>query len=254
MAPLGWHVTARLYDDRVITPSTFHRRRLARSLLRIGQESGLLAFAVADTHLHAIVVCDRETAGRFAWRIELSAQGLFRFGVPFEPARLRPIADQKHLSNAFWYVLRQQQRHDIEADPHFDGSSLPDLVGLRVGAPWLLAQVRSLLPRVRGEGLRALLGNVDLTREPADLVHLRSAATSAACVADLGGRSDAVVAARVAAVHLAGSLTAVRVAALLGLDAGTVRRLRRRRPDPALIAAIRRQLALREQLAANDLD
>jgi hypothetical protein len=248
MPPLAWHITSRLYDDRIITPTTRDRRRLARSLLRIGLDSGLLAFGIADTHLHAASVCDRVTAGQLARRAELAAQGLFRYGVPFESARIRPIHDQAHLRNAFWYILRQQQRHDIATDPFFDGSSLPDLLGLRAGSAWIAARVRSHLPRVRGPALLELLGRgVSFERAIGDFTHLRRAAIAAAGLPDLDGRNLPTVRARAAAVRVARpALSARTIAARLGVEPGAVRRLARRPGDPELDEAIRRQLVLRQ--------
>jgi hypothetical protein len=247
MTPLAWHVTSRLYDDRVIAPTIPERRRLARAALRIGRDAGLLAFAIADTHLHAELACDRVAAGRFAWRVELSAQAQFRPGVPFERARIRPIADQRHLANAFWYVLRQQQRHGLDVDPHFEGSSLPDLLGLRSLDPGLAGRVRTLLPRVRRAELIELLGRADdLEVCPADFAGLAAATAAAAALPDLTGRTGAVVAARTAAIHAVGpTLASPAIARLLGCSESAVRRLRGGPPPaPGLVRAIRRQLVL----------
>ena len=67
--PLAYHVTMRLADDRVLAPSDLERRRAARVLLRIGRDFDLLAFRLADTHLHALVRCSAEASGRFCQRV-----------------------------------------------------------------------------------------------------------------------------------------------------------------------------------------
>jgi hypothetical protein len=249
MHPLAFHVTARLFDDRVITPTTSNRRRLARSILRFGKESGLLVFAIVDTHLHAALVCSREAAGRFIWRTELSAQALFRYGVPFERARIRRITDQKHLANAFRYVLRQYQRHGLEMDPFFDGTALPDLLGFRAGNAWLPGRVRQLLPRVRREELLEIVGDIDFDGLPTSFSPLREAALAALGISDLHVPTIPAASARAAAVHAAGpSLGGTATARLLGITPRTVHRILGRPREPLAVTAVHRQLILREAL------
>src|SRR5687767_10756998 len=51
---LGYHVILRLGDDRVIAPSRGERRRFARKLAALAREFPVLAWKLADTHLHVV--------------------------------------------------------------------------------------------------------------------------------------------------------------------------------------------------------
>ena len=249
MTALAHHVTCRFNADRVLAPDPATRRIYARAILRIGPDHQLLVFRVVDTHLHAELACDRASAGLFALRLEQSIQGLLRPGVPFAPARIRPIEDQWHLQDTFHYVLRQEKRHGIVADPLFDASNLPDLLGARVVGARGIPLVKALLPRVRQRDLLAHLGPVELEVPEVRLDLLAEAAAAALALPDLSGRRADAVAARRAAVHVAAdSQTRRQTAALLGLPVDTVKRLRAQPVDPALLRAVRRQIALRAQL------
>lgn len=46
-----------------------------------------------------------------------------------------PVVDQGHLVHTFRYVLDQAHHHGIDDDPWLEGTSLPELVGLRPGRP-----------------------------------------------------------------------------------------------------------------------
>ena len=54
--PMGWHITMRLADDRVIAHTTAELRLAARVLVEQGRDRGLLSFCVVDTHVHAVAV------------------------------------------------------------------------------------------------------------------------------------------------------------------------------------------------------
>ena len=249
MTALAHHVTCRFNADRVLAPDLATRRVYARAILRVGADHQLLAFRVVDTHLHAVVACDRVSAGLFARRIEQSIQARLRPGVPFAPARIRPIEDQWHLQKTFHYVLDQEKRHGIAADPLFEASNLPDLLGMRLLGDYAVPTVKALLPRVRRGDLLDYLRQVDLEAEAPRLDPLAEAAAAAVALPNLAGRSHAAVAARRAAVHLAaGRLTVRQTSELLAIPRATVRRLRSEPTDPLLERAVRRQLALRTQL------
>jgi hypothetical protein len=246
MNALGFHITCRFNADRVLAPDVPTRRVYARAILRVGADHDLLAFRVVDTHLHAEVACDRVGAGWFARRIEQSIQARLRPGVPFSPARIRPITDQWHLQQTFHYVLRQEQRHGIVADPLFEASNLPDLLGLRLLGAYAVPTVRALLPRVGRRDLVAYLGGLDLDATPDRLDLLSEASAAAVALPNLRGRSFAAVAARRAAVHVAAArLTRRQTAVLLDMPEATVQRLRAQRPERGMVRAIWRQLAVR---------
>jgi hypothetical protein len=154
---IGQHITMRLSDDRVIAPSIADRRAAARVLLRHGTRAGLLAFRVVDTHVHVLVRCDRAVAGSFAHATEVALRATLRLPIPFEPARIRPVLDQPHLYRAFGYVLRQEIRHGTSMDPVHDGSSLPELLGLRVVDDLVAQRVAASLPRLDARSLVSLL-------------------------------------------------------------------------------------------------
>ncbi len=271
-APLGFHLSLRLADDRVIAPSAEARREVAAAVLKVGREAELLAFGLADTHLHLLAACDRGAAGRLAWRVELSVQARLRPKVGFDPPRWWPVRDQRHLGRAFPYVL-SQDHHGAFRDPFRDGTNLPDLLGLRLIGRYTASNVRRRLPRVGREELVALLegpreGGDDGGREAGGAAFLgwpsegsgegstesggagaevvADAAAAAACLGSLAGRTAPVVAARRAAVHAADdTVAASELAAALGVSARSLRRLAAESPDPALVAAIRGQIALR---------
>jgi hypothetical protein len=226
--PLGHHVTMRLSDDRVIALTAGTRRIAARVLLEHGHRHRLLAFRVADTHAHVLLACDRREAGAFALYAESALRQRLQLPVGFEPARVRPIGSQRHLTSAFRYVLRQEARHGIHLDAAHDASSLPDLLGLRVLPASPLGLVQAMLPRLRREELLAWLepGTLDVAQPSMEL--LADAAAAALGLPDLDGRSDEHVAARCAAVRVAGSAPTAIVAALLGISARGVQALRKR--------------------------
>ena len=248
---IAWHVTLRLDRDydRVITTTAADTRRAARRFLRFGRPARLLAFGVADTHMHALLACDRARAGRFVHDLEVSLRHALGLTVPFAPARFTTVESQPHLRRAFDYVLRQDDRHDLGRDPFRDGTSLPDLVGARLVGAWMRPLVRSLLPRegqaslvVRLPWGHALTSPVGL--EAMDL--LAEAAGAAALVPELTGRTPEVVAARTAAIQLAADqVRPGELAGYLGVSPATLRRLRQRPADPALVHAIRLQLRMR---------
>lgn len=105
----------RLVDNRVIATRAASLRRSARVLLARGASRGLLTFGVADTHVHAVLACDRATAGVFAQTVEATLRAVLKLPVPFEAARIRPILDQRHLAHAARYASTQGVRHDLSS-------------------------------------------------------------------------------------------------------------------------------------------
>jgi hypothetical protein len=107
--------------------------------------------------------------------------------------------------------------------------------------------MRERLPRVQDEDLIAHFGITAFDEAPIDLAHLGDAAAAAMALPALVGRSkEVVVLARCAAVHAARDATSAELALALGVEPRTVRHLRAAgKPPPALVDAVRLQLALR---------
>lgn len=254
--PLAHHVMMRLDDGRVIARSGPEYRTAAAALLKQGEARGLLAFRVVDSHIHALLVCDRETAGAFARYAGGSLSKRLGLATPFSPARIDPVRTQSHLANTFLYVLRQERRHGIDSDPMHDGSSVPELLGMRVVAPWLRARVAAHLPRVRRSDLEPALGvafSTEGASEPPTLhiAALEESAAAAFALPRLVARRDTLaVEARLAAVHSIRDATLADVATPLAVDVATVCRLRSRVAPPAHVRAVTLQLAARSRLRA----
>ena len=255
MAPFAHHLTMRIVDDRIVCKTTAERRRVARSFLERAEEFRLLAFRAADTHLHALVAIDASAAAEFARRVEISIQHALGPGARFSPVHCTPIVDQRHLNNAFRYILGQEAHHGIATDPLHEASNLPDLLGLRLVGRHTVSHVRSWLPRVRREDLLAFLPErVDITPRSLDHGHLAllaDAAAAAFALPDLGPRVPEAVAARAAAVaHGRCVSTPGVVAAVLGISLARERALARSPVPSALLDAVLGQLLLRRPALA----
>jgi len=250
--PIGFHVTIRLEDDRPIATTQSALRVLARVVLSQGEERGLLAFGAADDHLHAELATDRASAGAFALYVETALRWQLRLGARFERARIRPLHDQRHAYNTFHYTHRQDSRHDLDLDRGRDGTSLPDLLGLRVLQTSLIARVRAHLPRVRRDELVEQFPSGSFERLSSDergaiaLDVLAEAAAAALALPDLRGRSVDAWRARRAAVHAAGPEVPGRLLSdCLGVGVRAIQSLRTLACEPALIRAVEKQAVLR---------
>jgi hypothetical protein len=140
---VGYHVIMLLDDSRVIAESAAELRIATRVLQDHGASRQLLATAVSDTHSLTLLACTREQAGTFARYAEGALVTRLKLAARFERARIRPVRDQSHLGNTFWYVLRQAAHHGVLTDPLHEGSSLPDLLGMRVTGRAVRAAVRA---------------------------------------------------------------------------------------------------------------
>ena len=261
-APIGWHLTLRLDrdHDRVIATTIAEVRVAARLFLRLGRRADLLAFGIADTHMHALLACDRARAGRFVHDLEVALRYHLRLRVPFAPARFTPVEQQRHLHNALGYVLRQDDHHGLGRDPFREGTNLPDLLGARACGAWTADGLHALLPRVGRRDLLPHLAWASALEQPASpeaLGLLPEAGAAVALARDFVGRHPELVATRRAAVHLAvPRVGPTRTAALLGLSRATVYRVLAKEPDPALTRALELQLRMRhaaERAAREDL-
>jgi len=249
MKAIGHHIVMQLCDGRVLaaTPST--RRQLARSVLTLGRDSELLAFAQPDNHLHVVAPRDEGASNELARRIEISLSQVLALPVRFAPAHCTPILSQHHLSGAFRYVLTQNAHHGVDHDPLHESTNLCDLLDLRLTGQYTRTNVRRYLPRIRREQLLEWLGAPTL--EPTDLPidQVMDAALSASGLINLRGSCPEVVATRRAIAKIVGRrIPPGDLATLLGVSSRTAFRLLRDSPDPRLEHAIRLQLGLRKCL------
>ena len=202
---------------------------------------------VPADHVHAALATDRASAGAFARYVETALVWQLGLAARFERARIRPLQDQKHAYSTFHYAHRQDSRHELNLDRAREGTSLPDLLGLRALETSLIARVRAHLPRIRREDLVGQFpsGAFDVD-EPLDLDVLADAAAAALALADLRGRSADVLRARRAAVHAAGpDVPSRRLSDYLGIGVRAVQHLRTQRREPSVVRAVEQQARLR---------
>lgn len=251
MSHLGFHVNFRLADGRVLAPTVGARRCLARCLLQSGRNANLLALAAADNHVHFTAHCDRRTAAEVTRRSKLSLHHALDLEVPFVEAHYEPIHSLSHSYRSFWYDLRQEAHHGTSLDPLYEGTNLPDLLGLRVLGAYTRENVHRALPRVREAELWALFGPLEPAPPRWDL--LGEAAAAAIGVPTLVGRSEPIRLTRAAALVVARPvLGGLELAEQLHCGRRTIDRLRAQAVPPQLVTAVRRQLELRSSVAARD--
>jgi hypothetical protein len=245
MADLAWHFNNSLLDRRVIARSVAERRLLARCVIRIGAEFDLGAFRCSGTHLHYLLFCSRERAGRFIQRVDESLRRGLQLPVGFGVAYGKPVDSQAYLRTVFDYVVGNTDKHETAWDPLHEASMLPDLLGLRLLGAYAPALVRGHLPNVTRRKLLAWFGLPEL--EPDDgFDGIAEAAAAALGLPHLAGGGGDTNRARCALVHVAGDhLRPAELARLAGVSERSLRRLRGRKPEPALVRALRLQITLR---------
>jgi hypothetical protein len=245
------HVTARLVIERGLARTASELRLAASTLFRHGEARGLVLFRFADTHLHLILASDRRVTGMFARVAECALRKLLRIPIAFEGARIRPIESIRHAFNAFRYGFTQEAHHGTSFDEAHDGSSLPELLGMRIRRSGIVERVRSLLPRLKRENLLEWLGTkvIDDEAAPMEPSLLRDAACAAFGVASLVGRTLEHGLARRAAVELCSRVApTISPGTLLELPARTIYRCRFDVPTAAEVIAVEKQLRLRTWL------
>lgn len=245
--PVGCQVVFRAVDDLVLAPSAEKRREFASVMLRVGRPHGLFAFGVADTHGHAALAL--AAAGRFVHDAKLALARALE--LELVTPTISVIRDTWHAEKVIAYVHRQDEKHGSNLDPLREGTSLHPLLGLVPDGAWIADRVRKLAPRVQRADLLAQLGVLRLD-EALSLPVLADAAAATVGVATLDGNGADVVRARLAAVHGAAEIPAREVAAALGVTDRTVRKLREREPEAALVRAVRLQVGLRLALAGKE--
>lgn len=170
--------------------------------------------------------------------------------VPFEPARMRPITSERHLLNAARYVFTQEVHHETSFDVAHDGSSLPELLGLRIEAGQASKRLRRLLPRLTRETVRSWFAVGPFESCDPDLGQLRDAAAAAFGVDYSGSDEPIQRKLRRAAAHVARELApAAVVAATLGITPRAVQRYLVEPVPASELKAVERQLRLRSFLA-----
>ncbi len=256
MEAIGYHLMFRLLDDRVLVPSTAKRRLLARVTYRMAEPAGLVVFGVADTHLHLALRASRARAGKLAHDLCCALHFAVEPQQLFERTRIKPIETQRHLENVVGYAFRQKWHHGIQVDALRDGTSLPELLGLRVLSASIVMRVRELLPRMRRQDLLQLLGlpaleAVDSLEPDLDSPGMvLDAAAGAFGLPALGGRSKDARSAAAALLRLPAPADLRRAfIAELSLDRSTVWRLGRASVPAEHLRALRLQLGLRRWLA-----
>lgn len=243
---LAWQIILRCDDDRVLAPTTSHRRRMAASIGRVARPFELLAWSAPDTHLHALVAGDRDEAGELARRLLIGLIQVLGHPTRWERARIKPVEDQRHLRHAFRYVLRQAEHHGTSGDPWREASSLPDLLGLRTSARWTRAVVQRHLPRLHGRDLETLFPRAEAA--PADLLAglLPEAACAALALDTLDGRHRPARLGLAAAAQVGHETLGPGPArAVLGCSAKAWRNLRSTAAPVPVVDAIHRQWRLR---------
>ena len=242
---LGQHICCRLKTDANIAETLERRRLVAATVLEQGRAFDLLGFGLADTHMQMVTASDG--GAELARRVEISLSARFK-GPGFMTVDVRPVEKQWHLYNALTYDLRQVVHHRVHAvDPYFEGTNLPDLLGLRLTGRYTRELVLRKLPRLPDEDLLQILGLTCL--EPADgpLERVVEAGAAAICLPrrTLTGRSVQVIRARRAVIEVVGSrLSTTLIAPLLGVNRTTINRLRKEPASQLYVDAIRLQLGL----------
>ncbi|MFZ5480738.1 MAG: hypothetical protein ACOZNI_28515 [Myxococcota bacterium] len=235
--PIGWHLTFRARDSRILAPDSRAQRMLAETVHRIGARFQLFGFRASDDHLHTVNACTRAEASAFAQALGSSLAQSFEISAGFFPCHFEAMWKQSHVDRTFSYVLGNEKKHRVDLDPLHDASSIQELLGLRLGPEGFIQRVRSKVRRVSRELLLGLLEVAGL--EPAVRGEwLADAAAGAVGLAALDA-SDRAARARAAAVRVAAAeLRPAVIADALSLSERSVRRLRAGSPDPDLERAI----------------
>ena len=105
--PIAQHGFIRRHDDGVIATTPAQQRRVARSVLAVGGRFDLIAFRLADTHLHHETPGDRRTAAAFAHDVESSLTQALRLPCGLF-ARLEAIESQQHGYRTFGYLFEHK--------------------------------------------------------------------------------------------------------------------------------------------------
>lgn len=244
--PVGYHIGFRARDERVLAPEAGGRRAFAAVMKSVGRERGLYAFGLADRHGHAVLHGVDAPVAEFIQYAVLALRA--RLGPGVVGRVIREVRDGFHEESLIGYCHTQDVHHGSHLDPLREGTSLPDLFGLRPDGAWLAARVRELAPQLDRKLLLDQWGIPSLSAASVatDLRVLAECGAAAVGVQALVGRPERVRAARHACVEVAGpDARTSALAEVLGIDERTVRRNRENAADPRLVHAVRLQLGLR---------
>lgn len=228
-------------------------RRQAVLVLCHAAGAWLVTFGIVDDHLHVVVVCSRQRAGRISRALVLGLRPIAR--LAFEPSFVKPVESRKHLMRLMDYTIEQPARHGLTVHPVlWSGSAFSDIVGARA-ISGLRLRIHDVLPRYRsadawGAAGLSPTGVPSLSAEgirQAGLPSIVEAASHAACAPPRPrGRTPREVTARAAVValaHTAGYRKA-DIASTLAITTEGVRKLGHRRPDEGVLRATRLRLAI----------
>jgi hypothetical protein len=152
-----------------------------------------------------------------------------------------------HVRSTFFYIVGQLTRHGVDVDRFHDASNVPDIIGARRVGVRNAMVVKRHLPRTKRQEILEAAGLVDPEAYEPQPFGLADAAAAAIGREALVGQADDVVDARIAAVRFASSLPTGWIATELAISVRTVHRLRAAEHDPALMRAIKQQLAMRQR-------
>jgi hypothetical protein len=251
----AWHVTIAAEGRVRLFPEPAQRLRAIRAALRtLGPR--LWSFGFVDDHDHFVVRARKD-------EIALVAGNLRRVlrkcdGAPdLQPAHRKPVDGRPHLLRLLAYHVEQPAKHGLllgDAHPAaWNGSSFSDLAGARRLPGFAAAELGRELPRVdvaalvlRAAGLGEVSPAGDDDLAAAGTMALWEAVLSAAGLPGALRDTPEEVAARAAFVRLVGEagLDRAEGAGVLGHTARSWRRLELREADPALLAAVRKRVAI----------
>jgi hypothetical protein len=252
--PLGYHITLRLEGDRNLASTMEARRLFASTVLKVARPYVLLACRWVDTHGHLEMLGTRKEAGELARRVQIALQHAVRPGAPFLRAHFTPMYTRAHVNSTFRYIMGQREHHGLTIDPCHDASNAPDLLGARTTGAWTAVHVRQHDARLkRAHILEALAMEDPATVVDPSLEPLADAAAAAVCLPELDASALGVTA-RIGAVHVADGKSTSEIAELLHVSTRSIRRFRAEPANPAVVRAIRQQLAMRARIANEVID
>ena len=128
---MAFHVISRRLGGHVLWHNRAQLRRIVSIILRFARKYGVVLFAVANDHIHSVVVGDRAHAGRWARAMEGAITRALAQVPGFQPALILKVASAAHAAALVPYVLGQPDHHDILDDPLGECTNLLDLLGVR---------------------------------------------------------------------------------------------------------------------------
>jgi hypothetical protein len=248
-----FHVTIATRGRITLFPTPEALVGAARGLSRVLGDR-LLLFNILDDHAHVVVHATPDEIGYVAASVNRALGGAG--APPRQRAHIEPVEGRTHLKRLVGYTARQVTRHGLTSHPStWEGSSAPDLLGVRRLPGYDVRRIHEALPRtsIQGEVMAACevwkgalspASDEAIATLPPDAL---LALSLAACGAS-GGRDPVSVTARSAWARLCpGSPSEIGPAAQV--PERTVRSLRERRVPEVVLTTIRRRVALTSWIA-----